>query len=446
MTPIRTIPSHPCVAVALLLLAVTPSAAQPAGIEWREPRLVAEGPAQKGPWRMNRSDYDYVDDPTVALGPDGAAYVAWVDQAPHDAFFQVYGPAGAPRLEVPVNLSRSPDTFTWLPRLALDPTDPDAVYVLWQEIIFSGGSHGGDILFARSTDGGRSFAPPLNLTKRSLAGEGKGRLTRERWHNGSLDLAVAADGTIHAAWTEYRGRLWTARSTDGGASFEAPERVAVAEDAGPARAPSLAIGPDGTIYLAWTVGEDPGADIRVAVSHDGGRSFGAPVAVAPDPGHADAPKLAVGAAGTVHLIFGQSGEGPFIQYDVRYTRSTDGGRSFEPPRIVSNPLPSGFHGANFPSLALDAAGNPVVSWELFPGPRTYPRGLGVARSPDGGNTFGEPSVVPGTVRTDALTGGRQGLLMRKLAVNATGDVAVVHSTFDRGEASRIWLIRGRLPE
>jgi len=55
-------------------------------------------------------------------------------------------------------------------------------------------------------------------------------------------------------------------------------------------------------------------------------------------------------------------------------------------------------------------------------------------------------VVPGTVRTDALTGGRQGLLMRKLAVNATGDVAVVHSTFDRGEASRIWLIRGRLPE
>ncbi len=446
MSPIRPIPSLPFVAAALLLLAVTPTAARPDGIEWSEPRLLAEGPAKKGPWRMNRSDYDYVDDPTIALGPDGAAYVAWVDQAPHDAFFQVYGPGGAPRLETPINLPRSPDTFTWLPRLALDPTDPDTVYALWQEIVFSGGSHGGDIVFARSTDGGRSFAPPQNLTKRSLAGEGKGRLTPERWHNGSLDLAVGAAGTIHAAWTEYRGRLWTARSTDGGGTFDTPVQVAAAEDAGPARAPSLATGPDGAVYLAWTVGEDPGADIRVAVSRDGGRSFADPVVVAPDPGHADAPKLAVDASGTVHLTFGRSGKGPFIQYEVRYTRSTDGGQSYAPPRVVSEPLPPGHHGANFPSLALDGAGNPVVLWELFPGPRTHARGLGIARSTDGGDTFSEPAVVSGTRGMEGFAGGRQGLLMRKLAVNATGEVAVVHSTFERDVASRIWLIRGRLPE
>src|ERR671939_82717 len=84
----------------------------------------------------------------------------------------------------PVNVSRSPHTFSWLPRIAVSSADPRRVLVLWQEIIFSGGSHGGDILLARSEDGGRSFAPPLNLSN-SRAGDGKGRLTRERWHNRS---------------------------------------------------------------------------------------------------------------------------------------------------------------------------------------------------------------------------------------------------------------------
>jgi hypothetical protein len=34
------------------------------------------------------------------------------------------------------------------------------VYVLWQEIVFSGGSHGGEIFFARSRDGGQTWSAP----------------------------------------------------------------------------------------------------------------------------------------------------------------------------------------------------------------------------------------------------------------------------------------------
>src|SRR5918912_96157 len=59
------------------------------------------------------------------------------------------------------NVSRSPHTFSWLPRIAVSSADPRRVLVLWQEIIFSGGSHGGDILLARSENGGgRVFPPP----------------------------------------------------------------------------------------------------------------------------------------------------------------------------------------------------------------------------------------------------------------------------------------------
>jgi hypothetical protein len=34
--------------------------------------------------------------------------------------------------------------------------------------------------------------------------------------------------------------------------------------------------------------------------------------------------------------------------------------------------------------------------------------------------------------------------MRKLAVNADGAIAIVNSSFKSNEASRIWLIRGKL--
>ncbi len=40
--------------------------------------------------------------------------------------------------------------------------------------------------------------------------------------------------------------------------------------------------------------------------------------------------------------------------------------------------------------------------------------------------------------------GQQGLLMRKLAVNGAGAVAVVNSTFKRNQTSHIWLFRGQV--
>ena len=56
---------------------------------------MATGNAFRGPWRMNESTFDFVDDPTVALMADGDAAVAWVDQARKDVLFQRYGPEGS---------------------------------------------------------------------------------------------------------------------------------------------------------------------------------------------------------------------------------------------------------------------------------------------------------------------------------------------------------------
>jgi len=152
----------------------------------------------------------------------------------------------------------------------------------------------------------------------------------------------------------------------------------------------------------------------------------------------------VDSKGTVHLAHAESPAGPFERYHIRYTRSDDGGATFEGPREISSPQAEPAESASFPMLDLDGAGNPYVVWELFPSREHRPQGLGFTHSNDGGRRFASPSAVPGSVNPAlGFNGSRQGLLMRKLAVNESGAVAVVNSTFQRDEASHVWLIRGQ---
>jgi hypothetical protein len=411
-------------------------------VRWDGVTEVAAGRGEKGPWQQNASRYDYVDDPTVAIDAAGAIALAWVDQKNKDVFFQKFSKDGV-RQGATINVSRNRATFSWLPRIVTAPDAPQKIYLLWQEIIFSGGSHGGDILFARSEDGGASFSAPLNLSN-SIGGDGKGRIDRDIWSNGSLDLAIDANGALYATWTEYDGMLWFTRSTDCGKSFSRPQKVA-ADASHPARGPALAIGPDQTVYLAWTVGEDPAADIRVVQSRDGGATFSQPHIVGAGTGYADAPKLAVDAEGTLHLVYAESGSGPFGRYHIRYTQSTAGAGKFGVPRAIPAPAPNAMAGAGYPALAIDAQGRLCVMWELFPDSAPGPQGLAITLSGDGGRSFAPPILVPGSGDPAAGTNGsHQGLLMKKLAVNRVGKIAIVNSSLKLNDHSRVWLMRGQL--
>jgi hypothetical protein len=391
---------------------------------WHASKEVAAGRAEIGPWQMNESRWDYVDDATVVFDAQGAIAVAWVDQGRKDVFLAKLDS------REPVNVSRSPQTFSWLPRIAIDARG--TIFVLWQEIVFSGGSHGGDILFARSEDAGKTFSHPINLSD-SRAGDGKGRINRDLWHNGSLELVVSQN-VVYAAWTEYEGALWLRRSLDGGKTFSQKARIS---EARPARAPALAL--DGNnVFLAWTVGDDASADIRVARSTDGGASFAAPMIVERSKGYSDAPKLAVDRQGTLHLVYGESERGLFAGRHVRYARSTDGARSFERPRNISGA------DAGFPALGIDGKGNVYVLWERFAGETIRPRGLAIAFSQDAGRSF-RAMQVPESAGA-GWNGSLQGMLMRKLAVSGDGALAIVNSTIDERAGSRVWLRRGKLAQ
>jgi len=409
-------------------------------LAWHGKLGIAGGPGEKGAWRQNDSRYNYVDDPTVLIGQDGNVALAWVDQGRKDVMFQRLAADGGRRLTEAVNVSRSADTFSWLPRMARALDAPATIYVLWQEIIFSGGSHGGDMLFARSDDNGATFSTPVNLSG-SIGGDGKGRINREVWDNGSYDLLAGPDGILYAAWTEYEGPLWLIRSSDGGKSFSRPSRIA--GDHGPVRAPSLALNDRRALYMAWTKGDDPSADIHVAKSEDGGSSFGKPCIVATDNGYSDAPRLMVSPDGVLHLVYAQSRAGPFDRRHIHYSRSTDG-CNFDPPRSISTPLPDAVESAAFPSLGIDNSGRIYVLFELFPNGQKRPRGLGMTVSLDKGDTFCAPLSVPHSkAPAGGTNGSQQGLLTKKLAVNGAGVVAVVNSSLRQDKESRVWLMFGR---
>jgi hypothetical protein len=433
------------VVLAVSVLCAHSPAGDAQDIAWRGVIELASGRAERGAWQQNESRYDYVDDPTVAIDADGEISVAWVEQKRKDIFFQRLRADGAGRLRHAVNVSRNPKTFSWLPRIELAREAPEKIYMLWQEIIFSGGSHGGDILFARSEDEGRTFTAPLNLS-RSIGGDGKGRINARIWHNGSLDLAVGEGGTLIAAWTEYHGALWLARSSDGGRSFSRPVRIAGGRGE-PARAPSIVFGSsDAVLFLAWSVGEDAGGDVHLARSEDGGASFATPRIIHRTDGYSDAPKLAVGPDRVLHLVHAESDAGPFGRYHIRYARSRNDGLSFEQPqRLGREATSSATASTAFPSIDVDAQGNVHVLWERYPRHGGRPRGLGFAVSHDGGTTFTTAGEVPGSADpAGGSNGSHQGLLMQKLAVNRHGAVAIVNSSLKEGERSRVWLVRGTI--
>ncbi|MFC5462826.1 EAL domain-containing protein [Massilia niabensis] len=436
---------HITLAALMVPAAAGDDAPPPPGLVWQEPTALAAGRGERGPWQQNDSRYDYVDDATVAFDAAGGLAVAWVDQKRKDVFVQKVNPAGGRLAGTPQNVSRSPATFSWHPRIAMAPGErgrPGTLYMLWQEIIFSGGSHGGDILFARSSDGGLQFSEPVNLS-RSRGGDGKGRLSCTVWSNGSHDLAVAANGDVLATWTEYHGALWFARSRDGGASFTAPRKVA-GDAARPARAPALATGPDGAVHLAWTVGEDPAADIHLARSDDDGASFGPARRVGAGPGHADAPRLAVDGKGDLHLVYAEAPAGPGGRSEIRHARSTGGG-PFSAPRTISSPVSgTGTASAAYPGIGTDGQSRMVVIWEVLDAPGARPRALQIAVSPDGAQGFSRPAPVPGSAAPPgAGNGSHQGLLGKKLAVDGSGNLAIVNSSMLPGVNSRVWLMRGR---
>jgi hypothetical protein len=149
----------------------------------------------------------------------------------------------------------------------------------------------------------------------------------------------------------------------------------------------------GVLYAA----EAKGQHVIVTTSRDFGKSFSAPVTVTPEPESLDAngearPKIAVGRGGEVLVSWTRKGQALYTG-DIRFARSTDGGRTFSAPVTIND---DGLAiGHRFDSLGVAPDGTVWLAWidkrdleratkagTAYAGAAVY-----VATSADGGATY-----------------------------------------------------------
>jgi uncharacterized repeat protein (TIGR01451 family) len=230
---------------------------------------------------------------------------------------------------------------------------------------------------ARSVDGGATWLTNTNVISESgLAGQY------------APSLVVGGDGNVCVAWEDERSGnpdIYFARSTDGGGTWSA--NLKVNDDTGSTHQeqPSLVADESGNLYAAWVDRPSAGeySDIYFASSMDNGATWSASVPVNEDTGstHHWYPSLAVDVGGTLYLAWQDSRNG---DYDIYFARSTDGGTTWSANVRVHDDVGSADQHA--PSLAVDGDGNIYVVWLSDPGGSGFVN-LYFARSIDSGVTW-----------------------------------------------------------
>jgi len=113
----------------------------------------------------------------------------------------------------------------------------------------------------------------------------------------------------------------------------------------------------------WTAFEFDGR-IYVAAAERPGANFSTPVPVNADPEQVDIngenrPKIAIGPAGTVHVSWTRKMPGGF-NGEIRYSRSTDGGRKFDAVRTINDDGLATGH--RIETLLVDGRGDVYLAW------------------------------------------------------------------------------------
>lgn len=187
------------------------------------------------------------------------------------------------------------------------------VYITWQEINYADGQCTEfaleRIMVARSTDGGRTFQAPVQISA-----------PKKPFDFGAMPY-VAPSGDLYVAYVslgsstcaQYSLDIKLARSTNGGRTFAhstaAPGICGVSR---PSRTgslyrqnslPSLTIHPkDGTLAIAWANDDGPNQSIRIRTSRDQGRSWIDAGSISPLPGILQFPWLAYSPDGKILAV------------------------------------------------------------------------------------------------------------------------------------------------
>ncbi|MCI4331895.1 MAG: exo-alpha-sialidase, partial [Thermoplasmata archaeon] len=269
-------------------------------------------------------------------------------------------------------------------------------------------------------------------------------------------------GYLYEAWIGCGG-IGFSRSTDGGYSFgrAIPVPGSTTGPTGPANRswdPSIALAPNGTVYVAYMVNRSQGDAPVVAWSYDHGASFaGDAYAFRPSGTEfSDRDFLAVAPNGTLYLSWDYSPDTSLDQigcsssgscyflagdYNILVVHSSDGGANWSNPVPVDPEYPNG--GCPAGPLLVEPGGAIDLLYEDYSVGAGHVLGLGhnyFTRSADGGRTWSAPvRVENGSFSNTSwwingdLARDRSGTLYATFdTMNGTGDTAGVTLSRDGG--------------
>ncbi len=268
----------------------------------------------------------------------------------------------------------------------------------------------------------------------------------------AVDRSVpGAAGNVYASWSRFVGNSLTgftsdfivfSRSTDQGQTWAAPLRISLPAQDGAVQGSQVAVGPDGTVYVAYEVFFVGGKRQQfLAKSTNGGLSFSTPLAITPlfnDLSFKSTYRKNSFAALAVSPVDGDV----FIAYadqpggstgaEVEFIRSLDG-INFTLP-VVINDRSNGQQ--FFPAIGADSQGGVHVSWFDTRNSKrdTSKYDIYATYSTNSGSSFASNArVTPALINAAKATFiGDYAGIAAALVVSGTGTTRVAHPVWTNG--------------
>jgi hypothetical protein len=326
---------------------------------------------------------------TPAFAPDGTLWLAF--QA-GGAIAVISSKDSARSFSAPVAVTRQPLNLDWGPdaRPKIVVGRDGAIALAFS--IFRDKAFNGEVLYTRSSDGGKSFAEPRPITPNTES---------QRFEA----LALDPDGTVFAAWLDKRNRvpakqkgrgydgaaLFFASSKDGGTSFS-QARLAADNTCECCRLGVAFAGPGRPVVVFRNI-FDGGVRDHAIISFADAVTPGPLYRVSEDDWHINAcphhgPSLSVSPGGTYHVAWYTGGK---ARKGLFYAHSRDGGRSFSAPAAIGQP------GRNPSRPYLLAGGrDAAMVWKEFDGEKTT---VILKTSHDDGESWSAPKIIASTADT-----------------------------------------------
>lgn len=152
-----------------------------------------------------------------------------------------------------------------------------------------------------------------------------------------VNVTIDANLNGHAVWTEKNNELWYRKESNWANGTGSNSKIFGGATAGTfiIESPKIESSGANNLNLVWSEDKGAGSDIFFARSTNGGTTWGSSVNISKTDGaESILPDIVVDSSGTIHVVWQE--QITATNYEIKYSRSTNGGSSWSSPISISN--------------------------------------------------------------------------------------------------------------